>query len=133
MTCCVFFFFQAEDGIRDAPLVTGVQTCALPIWFMDAALRHSASDQPIRLAIVQRGGGEWIGVLPLAQSPRFGRWPVPHWQSWLATNQFLGVPLVRPDAAHRFWAVLLDCLDARAGREILLQCRQLAQIGRAHV
>src|SRR5207247_4157819 len=25
-----YFFFQAEDGIRD-PLVTGVQTCALPI------------------------------------------------------------------------------------------------------
>src|SRR5207245_10876371 len=27
----LFFFFQAEDGIRDAT-VTGVQTCALPIW-----------------------------------------------------------------------------------------------------
>ena len=27
----VFFFFQAEDGIRDYD-VTGVQTCALPIW-----------------------------------------------------------------------------------------------------
>src|SRR2546425_5820871 len=27
---CLFFFFQAEDGIRDK-LVTGVQTCALPI------------------------------------------------------------------------------------------------------
>src|SRR5258708_15216170 len=26
----LFFFFQAEDGIRD-DLVTGVQTCALPI------------------------------------------------------------------------------------------------------
>src|SRR2546421_662030 len=26
-----FFFFQAEDGIRDL-IVTGVQTCALPIW-----------------------------------------------------------------------------------------------------
>src|SRR6266704_4792200 len=26
-----FFFFQAEDGIRDRN-VTGVQTCALPIW-----------------------------------------------------------------------------------------------------
>ena len=25
-------FFQAEDGIRDR-LVTGVQTCALPIYF----------------------------------------------------------------------------------------------------
>src|SRR2546428_5260991 len=27
-----FFFFQAEDGIRDL-IVTGVQTCALPISF----------------------------------------------------------------------------------------------------
>src|SRR3546814_10321407 len=27
----MFFFFQAEDGIRDCALVTGVQTCALPI------------------------------------------------------------------------------------------------------
>src|SRR5260370_22133913 len=29
--CVVFFFFQAEDGIRDSS-VTGVQTCALPIY-----------------------------------------------------------------------------------------------------
>src|SRR3712207_8806698 len=28
---CLFFFFQAEDGIRDIG-VTGVQTCALPIF-----------------------------------------------------------------------------------------------------
>src|SRR5260370_12108484 len=28
-----FFFFQAEDGIRDSS-VTGVQTCALPIYLM---------------------------------------------------------------------------------------------------
>src|SRR2546429_1391389 len=30
-----FFFFQAEDGIRDVA-VTGVQTCALPIYFQRA-------------------------------------------------------------------------------------------------
>src|SRR2546428_6404767 len=30
MSCVIFFFFQAEDGIRDL-IVTGVQTCALPI------------------------------------------------------------------------------------------------------
>src|SRR5207247_4789888 len=30
-TLSSIFFFQAEDGIRD-PLVTGVQTCALPIY-----------------------------------------------------------------------------------------------------
>src|SRR5437764_4892787 len=32
------FFFQAEDGIRDTS-VTGVQTCALPIW-IPVALFH---------------------------------------------------------------------------------------------
>src|SRR5689334_24666030 len=30
VACVLFFFFQAEDGIRDGT-VTGVQTCALPI------------------------------------------------------------------------------------------------------
>src|SRR6266850_6608256 len=34
-----FFFFQAEDGIRDYK-VTGVQTCALPIYF--GIVRHGA-------------------------------------------------------------------------------------------
>src|SRR5256885_7647238 len=41
MTCAqawmVFFFFQAEDGIRDYK-VTGVQTCALPICDVDLAI-----------------------------------------------------------------------------------------------
>src|SRR6266496_6807583 len=31
-----FFFFQAEDGIRDL-YVTGVQTCALPIYYLEEA------------------------------------------------------------------------------------------------
>ena len=35
-----FFFFQAEDGIRD-DLVTGVQTCALPILFKWYEESHS--------------------------------------------------------------------------------------------
>src|SRR2546421_6115208 len=33
--CFLFFFFQAEDGIRDL-IVTGVQTCALPISDQDS-------------------------------------------------------------------------------------------------
>src|SRR5256884_3957765 len=32
--CCICFFFQAEDGIRDVA-VTGVQTCALPISLLE--------------------------------------------------------------------------------------------------
>src|SRR5437870_11269503 len=34
------FFFQAEDGIRDGH-VTGVQTCALPIWLSSRLRRCS--------------------------------------------------------------------------------------------
>src|SRR5690606_40283738 len=39
--CFLFFFFQAEDGIRDFH-VTGVQTCALPILKLSwEVARHS--------------------------------------------------------------------------------------------
>src|SRR5207247_3256465 len=40
------FFFQAEDGIRD-PLVTGVQTCALPISERPSRRRVSGHAQRI--------------------------------------------------------------------------------------
>src|ERR1039457_1395960 len=41
---CVFFFFQAEDGIRDYK-VTGVQTCALPIYISsETRLREALMD-----------------------------------------------------------------------------------------
>src|SRR2546422_5631349 len=45
-----FFFFQAEDGIRDVA-VTGVQTCALPISVVWEFLRRSL------LAAVNDGTG----------------------------------------------------------------------------
>src|SRR5689334_20501781 len=40
-----FFFFQAEDGIRDGT-VTGVQTCALPILPRAGAAPATSSNQP---------------------------------------------------------------------------------------
>src|SRR2546421_5742031 len=43
-----FFFFQAEDGIRDL-IVTGVQTCALPIY-----KRHRNWDPEGDFATAQR-------------------------------------------------------------------------------
>src|SRR5207253_4504742 len=63
----VFFFFQAEDGIRDGH-VTGVQTCALPIllWFLDAVLPRLRSSIPsARLLIV--GAHPRPGLLALCQ------------------------------------------------------------------
>src|SRR2546425_6954600 len=46
---CYFFFFQAEDGIRDK-LVTGVQTCALPISRGDPAHGRQSAGAPAREA-----------------------------------------------------------------------------------
>src|SRR5690606_39711797 len=50
-----FFFFQAEDGIRDFH-VTGVQTCALPIswgWGMLGRVRRWAAAQQIDVINIQ--------------------------------------------------------------------------------
>ena len=61
------FFFQAEDGIRDYKL-TGVQTCALPIYrptrgqLIEIARRDRAETDPVRaldsgLKVGPRGTG----------------------------------------------------------------------------
>ena len=44
-----FFFFQAEDGIRDIG-VTGVQTCALPIYI--SVFKYSSQLELLRLVII---------------------------------------------------------------------------------
>src|SRR5256885_7015971 len=75
--CLIFFFFQAEDGIRDYK-VTGVQTCALPISRADeqADLRVAeAVDRLHRIAHDEQrapiallpGGGEGFEQLELRQ------------------------------------------------------------------
>src|SRR2546421_12959793 len=43
---CFFFFFQAEDGIRDL-IVTGVQTCALPICLIPREVAEKYSVLPL--------------------------------------------------------------------------------------
>src|SRR5439155_11327165 len=58
-----FFFFQAEDGIRDGH-VTGVQTCALPISALRARAHGRGQDavlQGPRLRDVQLHGDERPG------------------------------------------------------------------------
>src|SRR5205809_2093712 len=59
---CCFFFFQAEDGIRDVA-VTGVQTCALPIYIFNQKSKGVTTMG--RLAnknILITGGNSGIGL-----------------------------------------------------------------------
>src|SRR4051794_16230286 len=71
MEVIFFFFFQAEDGIRDGR-VTGVQTCALPISFLALGEQmHGAEPHPYRqLGALQDGAGDQrclIAALPALQ------------------------------------------------------------------
>src|SRR5438105_3682144 len=52
-TLITYFFFQAEDGIRD-PLVTGVQTCALPISTPRNVRQRSIPSKPLRAKRLRR-------------------------------------------------------------------------------
>src|SRR2546430_8469902 len=54
---CHWFFFQAEDGIRDLT-VTGVQTCALPICDLFALVK----DPNVRVLYTLRGVSELAHV-----------------------------------------------------------------------
>src|SRR5207244_8422124 len=46
-----FFYFQAEDGIRD-DLVTGVQTCALPIFLHELLHRGHCLGRLVAVVLV---------------------------------------------------------------------------------
>src|SRR5258708_30049019 len=62
MIVSFFFFFQAEDGIRD-DLVTGVQTCALPISMVHVRLGR------VVFGVGDPKAGAAGGVLNLLQFP----------------------------------------------------------------
>src|SRR2546427_6165847 len=85
-----FFFFQAEDGIRDLT-VTGVQTCALPILpnrsdsapqtraptpmesqLMSAAVEIPVRDQPIDVAMGCRNTVS-EAIAPRSEERRVGK------------------------------------------------------------
>src|SRR5438132_13489544 len=57
MFLCFFFFFQAEDGIRDH-CVTGVQTCALPIFLAGGLLLVVVAPSPLPYDDKQESSGE---------------------------------------------------------------------------
>src|SRR5437867_6965103 len=60
MQFLVFFFFQAEDGIRDRT-VTGVQTCALPISELLLGRRRPPQAVPSPLHLLERAAQGGLG------------------------------------------------------------------------
>src|SRR5256886_3513245 len=67
-----FFFFQAEDGIRDLT-VTGVQTCALPIYRDRVAAFYGAVYRP-NVARILVTGDVTLAEARRLLTARFGGW-----------------------------------------------------------
>src|SRR5207247_4279244 len=84
------FVLQAEDGIRD-PLVTGVQTCALPISEASASISPIGVGMKIRKRVVQ------ASIFLLAVGPH------PHRELTLMRRRRLrmAVSAAWPSAIHR--------------------------------
>src|SRR5271170_1799504 len=77
------FFFQAEDGIR-VPLVTGVQTCALPI----SRYRKCAQCNAKNLG--------WIGSLLNLASTFPRRWLCRHAEGNIAVSNHVATRIALP-------------------------------------
>src|SRR5258708_9810382 len=91
----IFFFFQAEDGIRD-DLVTGVQTCALPISMGRKFTRQELYDlvwsQPMKTVSASVG----VSDVALAKACRKAQIPVPergYWAKKQACKRIIKRPL----------------------------------------
>src|SRR5260221_2403671 len=102
----IFFFFQAEDGIRDH-CVTGVQTCALPI-SLEVMSRFAANPK-------------WLIYLPPTMSPsETTREPglLEHPAEAFAYYRHEGVPKVICEQKHMgSCAVVIVCRNEEAARK----------------
>src|SRR5207253_3707642 len=93
-------FFQAEDGIRDGH-VTGVQTCALPIW------RHR--DAPLPQPRRPSQHGPMVYFIDLSRPESFGDQASQSWGSIPGLLHFL--------EEHRYGIVRNRSEERRVGKE----------------
>src|SRR5690625_6740974 len=76
-----FFFFQAEDGIRDGH-VTGVQTCALPIYVTKVSFCNHRNSQTLSFRQFASRGFTYKDVVCILADRRCGFTAVRFYQSF---------------------------------------------------
>src|SRR5699024_7317961 len=102
--CCVFLF-QAEDGIRDRN-VTGVQTCALPIYALEQLMAQDA-------AWVPNGSGQSLYLRPFM----------------IVTEEFLGVRPAHTFSFHVIASPAGNYFDGELKPESIWVSREFARAG----
>src|SRR3712207_7199202 len=139
-----FFFFQAEDGIRDIG-VTGVQTCALPIW----SLRYLAPTNMMRNVIAapmnrnQTPLFKEMSIGPRCKGTTHSCWALSQvWRIWCRISSWVNCCISAKFPITILSSVLLHCAPIprpglRARHASTLRDpyggSHVLEIGRAHV
>src|SRR2546430_8257018 len=113
--CYLFFFFQAEDGIRDLT-VTGVQTCALPIF------ERVRADFPILRENVRGHQLVYLDNAATAQKPKAVIDAIVHYYEHDNANIHRGVHYLSERATEEFETarkVVQSFLNAAHASEII--------------
>src|SRR3546814_12291053 len=113
---CLYFFFSSRRRHTRCALVTGVQTCALPIYQLECPLRHAGSARDDR-----RGG---------SLSGNSGAWGIAMWKDGrgeVLSPPEEGISLEGGDAIVPFLpSVPVGCLvrseERRVGKECVSTC-----------
>src|SRR5256885_3522489 len=104
-----YFFFQAEDGIRDYK-VTGVQTCALPIFRVYLAGRDAKGLRDYAQAVADPHAAQFHKFLTPAQAKaRFGATP----QQLAAVTSWLDRKSTRLNSSHLVISYAVFCLKKK--------------------
>ncbi len=75
-------------------------------WFALPSFEAFGTRTAIQIATVY-DRGELIGLLPMERSNSYYGYPIRHLSSWLHTNAFCGVPLIREGSEELFWTRLI--------------------------
>src|SRR5207248_8897496 len=108
-----FFFFQAEDGIRDRT-VTGVQTCALPIF--SASLVSRPNDQQILECIQPRLAADVVRAAARSARPLAARYRNRRHRPWPCACRALeraDRKSTRLNSSHRTISYAVFCLKKK--------------------
>ncbi|HUD29815.1 MAG TPA: GNAT family N-acetyltransferase [Novosphingobium sp.] len=133
LTCVPWRDLEAEVAGWDR--LAGVASEPNPFfesWYLLPSLRHLPGTDGV-MVLRYEENGELAGLMPVARSPRYYRWPVPQISSWLHANCFCGVPLVARGSEMSFWRAVLDWADREPGTALFMHLRAMVLGGPVHV
>ncbi len=99
-------------------------------WFLAAGLlAFGHRDEPLLATLTV--AGRLAGILPIASSRSYGRYPLHHMGNWRHANAFLGTPLIAAGHEHAFWRALLGWADINSGLALFLHLDMMPTDGPA--